>query len=162
MPAQTLLIYFLHCCKSKCGTIINFSPLYHPSDSWDNKGFYHPSCCKTLIKTFNFITAWRFLKPCILHSITHGTPVAQWAKCWSADLAVPSSSLSQGEIFLTVNSIPLHTTFHNHPPIVLIWLLKRTQNCKSVIHPSITHMNSCKEFQNFWLLNKSNCIHCIH
>ena len=41
-----------------------------------------------------------------------GAPVAQWAKRWPADLAVPSSSPARGEILSTVNQIPLHTAFH--------------------------------------------------
>ena len=41
---------------------------------------------------------------------------------WSTSLAVPSSSPAQGEIFSTVNRVPLHTAFHYHPPIVLIRL----------------------------------------
>ena len=31
-----------------------------------------------------------------------GASIAQWVKCWPTDLAVPSSSPSQGEIFSTV------------------------------------------------------------
>ena len=34
--------------------------------------------------------------------------VAQWVKCWPADLVVPSLSRPQGEIFSTVNGAPLH------------------------------------------------------
>ena len=37
-----------------------------------------------------------------------------------SDLAVSSSSPAQGEIFLTVNEVPLRPAFHYHPPIVLI------------------------------------------
>ena len=47
-------------------------------------------------------------------------PVAQWVKRWPTDLAVPSSRPAQGEIFSTVNGVPLHIAFHYHPPIVLI------------------------------------------
>ena len=36
------------------------------------------------------------------------------------DLEVPSTSPTRGEIFSTVNGIPLHTAFHYHPSIVLI------------------------------------------
>ena len=53
-------------------------------------------------------------------SISIGAPVAQWIKRWLTDLAVPSSSPARGEIFSTINRIPLHTAFHYHPPIVLI------------------------------------------
>ena len=38
------------------------------------------------------------------------------------DLAVASSSLARGEIFSTVNGVPLHTAFHYQPLIVLIRL----------------------------------------
>ena len=30
--------------------------------------------------------------------------------------------VAEGEIFSTVKRVPLHTAFHYHPPIVLIWL----------------------------------------
>ena len=50
----------------------------------------------------------------------NGAPVAEWVKRWPTDLAVPSSSPARGEIFSTVNGIPLHTAFHYHSPIVLI------------------------------------------
>ena len=49
-----------------------------------------------------------------------GAPIAQWAKRWSTDLAVPKSTTTRGEIFLTVNGVPLHTAFHYQPLIVLI------------------------------------------
>ena len=49
-----------------------------------------------------------------------GAPVAQWVKRWPTDLAVPSSCTARGEIFSTVNGIPLHTAFHYHLPIVLM------------------------------------------
>ena len=46
--------------------------------------------------------------------------VAQWVKCWPADLVVPGSSRAQGEIFSAVNRGPVHTTFHYHMSIILI------------------------------------------
>ena len=49
-----------------------------------------------------------------------GAPVTQWVKCWPTDLAVPSSIPARGEIFSTVNAVPLHTAIHYQPPIVLI------------------------------------------
>ena len=49
-----------------------------------------------------------------------GAPVAQWVKRWPTDLAVPSSIPARGEIFSTVNGVPLHTAFQYHLPIVLI------------------------------------------
>ena len=49
-----------------------------------------------------------------------GHPVAQWVKCWPADLAVSSSSLARGKIFSIVNGVPLYTAFHDQPLIVLI------------------------------------------
>ena len=50
----------------------------------------------------------------LLNSISaiSGAPVAQWIKRWPADLEVKSSSLARGEIFSTVNGVPLHTAFH--------------------------------------------------
>ena len=74
---------------------------------------------------------------CILCS---GAPVAQWVKRWPTDLAVLSLIPARGKIFSTVNEIPLHTAFHYHPPIVLIWLeycWKGRKDRKSSIHPSI-------------------------
>ena len=59
-----------------------------------------------------------------------GASVTYWAKRWLTDLAVPGSSPTRGEIFTTVNGVPLHTAFHNHPPMTEI-LLKTTCNCKS-------------------------------
>ena len=47
-------------------------------------------------------------------------PVAQWVKRWPTDLAVPSSSPAQDEMFSSVNGVPLHKAFHYHPSIVLI------------------------------------------
>ena len=49
-----------------------------------------------------------------------GASVAQWVKRWPTDLAVPSSIPARGEIFSTLNGVPLHTAFHYHPSIVLI------------------------------------------
>ena len=50
----------------------------------------------------------------------NNTPVAQWVKRWPADLAVPSSSPTPGEIFSTVNGAQLHTAFNYQPLIFLI------------------------------------------
>ena len=49
-----------------------------------------------------------------------GTPEAQWVKHWPTDLAVMSSSTARGEIFSTVNWVPLHTALHLQSLIVLI------------------------------------------
>ena len=49
-----------------------------------------------------------------------GAPVAKWVKRWPTDLAVPSSIPTRGEIFSTVNRVPLHRAFHYQPLIVLI------------------------------------------
>ena len=49
-------------------------------------------------------------------------PAAQWLKRWPTDLAGPSSIRTRGEIFSTVNGVPLHTAFYYHPNIVLIYL----------------------------------------
>ena len=68
---------------------------------------------------------------------TLGAPVAQWVKRWPTDLAVPGSILARGEIFPTVNGVSLHTAFHYHPPIVLIWLKHCWKGRKIASHPSI-------------------------
>ena len=39
-------------------------------------------------------------------------PLAKWVKRWPTDLATPSSSPAQGEIFSTLNKVPFHTAFH--------------------------------------------------
>ena len=39
------------------------------------------------------------------------SPVAQWAKRWPTDLAIPSSMPARVEIFSVVNGIPLHMVF---------------------------------------------------
>ena len=70
--------------------------------------------------------------PCCL-----GAPVAQWVKRWPTDLAVPSSIPARGKIFSTVNGVPLHTAFHYHPSIVLIWLQYSWKGRKITNHPSI-------------------------
>ena len=44
---------------------------------------------------------------------TTGAPVAQW-------VSEPSSILTQGNFFSSVNGVPLHIAFHYHPNIVLI------------------------------------------
>ena len=49
-----------------------------------------------------------------------GAWVTQLVKRWPTDLAVPSLRPARGEIFSTVNRVPLHTAFHYHLPIVLI------------------------------------------
>ena len=51
------------------------------------------------------------------HRLRLGAPVAQWVKRWPTDLAVPNSIPTRGEIFLTVNGVPLHTAFHYQPLI---------------------------------------------
>ena len=55
-------------------------------------------------------------------TLYQGAPVAQWVKRWPTDLAVPSWIPARGKIFSTVNGVPLHTSFHYHLPVVLIWL----------------------------------------
>ena len=74
-------------------------------------------------------------------TVASGAPVAQWVKRWPTDLAVPSSIPARGEIFSTVNGVPLHTAFHYHLPIVLIWLKYCWKGRKIASHPSI--YNSC-------------------
>ena len=39
--------------------------------------------------------------------------VAQWVKRWPTDPVVPDSSPARGQIFSTVNGVPLHTAFHD-------------------------------------------------
>ena len=66
-----------------------------------------------------------------------GAPVVQWVKRWPANLAVPRSSPAWGRIFSTINRVPLHTAFHYHLPIVLIWLKYCLKGRKIASHPSI-------------------------
>ena len=51
-----------------------------------------------------------------------GAPEAQWVKRWPSDLAVWGLSPGGGETFPTIKGVLLHTTFHYHPPIILICL----------------------------------------
>ena len=67
-----------------------------------------------------------------------GSSVGEALAYWSSG---PSSILTRGEIFSTVNGVPLHTAFHYHPNIVLIWLKTVKKDVKSqVIHASIESM----------------------
>ena len=54
------------------------------------------------------------------HRLRPGASVDQWVKRWPTDLAVLNSIPTRGEIFSTVNRVPLHTAFHYQPLIVLI------------------------------------------
>ena len=56
------------------------------------------------------------------HHLRLGASVAQWVKRWPSDIAVPSSIPTRGEIFSTVNRVPLKTALHYQPLIVLIRL----------------------------------------
>ena len=49
-------------------------------------------------------------------------PVAQWVKCWPADLVAPNLSPARGKFFSTLNGVPLHTAFHYQTLIILIEL----------------------------------------
>ena len=59
--------------------------------------------------------------------------MAQWFKCWLTDLAVPSSIPTRGEIFSTVNGVPLLTLSTSQRPDMTEILSKR-----SFIYPSFT------------------------
>ena len=56
---------------------------------------------------------------------------------WSSG---PSLVSARGEIFSTINGVPLHTAFHYQPPIVPVWLEYCWKGRKIAIHPSI-HLN---------------------
>ena len=45
---------------------------------------------------------------------------SKWVKRQPTDLAVGSSSPTQGKIFSTLNGVPLHTAFHYQPVIIMI------------------------------------------
>ena len=64
--------------------------------------------------------------------------VVQWVKCWPTDLAVVSLCTARGEIFSTKNGIPLHTTFHYQPLIILILQKYCWKGHKIVSHPFIS------------------------
>ena len=72
-------------------------------------------------------------------SISVRAPVAKWIKHWSTDLAVPSSSPARGDIFSTVNGVPLHTAFNYQSLIVLIWLKYCWKGRKITTHASISY-----------------------
>ena len=71
--------------------------------------------------------------------------VAQWAKCWPADLAVMGlipargRNVFSGKLDSTTNSLSLSPS--HHPDMTEI-LLKRTLNCKSFIYPYTINLNS--------------------
>ena len=74
---------------------------------------------------------------CIIstHIRSPGSSVDLALAYWSSG---PSSILTRGEIFSTVNGVPLHTAFHYHPNIVLIWLKYCWKGRKiAASHPSI-------------------------
>ena len=56
---------------------------------------------------------------------------------WPTELAVPSSSPAPGELFSTVYGVPLHTAFHYHTPIALIWPKYCWKGLKIANQPSI-------------------------
>ena len=76
-------------------------------------------------------------------NLVSGASIIQWAKRWPSDLTVASSSPARGEIFSAVNGVPLHTSFHCHPPIVLMWLKYCCKGRKIADHPPI-HQPSFK------------------
>ena len=74
-----------------------------------------------------------------------GSSVGKAQTYWSSG---PSSIPARGEIFSTVNGVPLHTAVYYQPFIVLIWLnycLKRRKiACHPPIHPSIHPSNTLR------------------
>ena len=67
-----------------------------------------------------------------------GAPVAQLVKRWPTDLADRvRSSLEVKSSQPTVNGVPLHTAFHYHLNIVLIWLKYCWKGRKIASHSSI-------------------------
>ena len=60
----------------------------------------------------NILTpTWNYC-PCRSLLFSHpGALLAQWVKRWPTDIVVPGSSPAQGEIFSTVNGVPLHQPF---------------------------------------------------
>ena len=56
-------------------------------------------------------------------SFKDGAPIAQWVKRWPTDEAILGSSPARGEIFSTVNGVPLLTAFHrpDMTEILLKW-----------------------------------------
>ena len=90
-----------------------------------------------------------------------GVPVAQWVKCWPIDLVVPSSIPARGEIFSTVNGVPLHTAFHYHPSIVLIrlqycWKGRKITNHPSSIHPFQKYFSHIRKMGGWYRRNVCN------
>ena len=75
-----------------------------------------------LVQNMQIISAYLLPHPPPSHpTYPAGAPVAQWVKRWPTNLADRvRSSLTRGEIFSTINGVPLHAAFHYHPNIVLI------------------------------------------
>ena len=61
---------------------------------------------RSMLFANSIIYMWKFV------SISCGALVAQWVKHWATDLAVLGLSPAEGEIFSTINWVPLHTAFH--------------------------------------------------
>ena len=76
-----------------------------------------------------------------------GVPVAQWVEPWPTDIAVPVWALPEAEIFSVIKDVTLHTAFHYHLPIMLIWLKYCWKGCKITSHPSYS-------YNIYWLNSK--------
>ena len=59
----------------------------------------------------------------------------------STDLGIPRSSLAWGEIYSTVNGVPMHTGFHYHPCNILMRLKYCWKGLKSqvIAHPFLVY-----------------------
>ena len=66
-----------------------------------------------------------------------GGLAAQWVKRGPTDPMVQGSCPTRREIFSTLNGVPLHTSFHYHLPIILIWLKHCWKGHKIASHPAI-------------------------
>ena len=64
----------------------------------------------------------------------------------------PCLILTRGEIYSTVNGVPLHTAFHYHPNIVLIWLKYCWKGRKIASHPSIHTSFLRSSIKSYWLI----------
>ena len=109
---------------SVCAKLCMFMLLNLPTEARLNcfisVGVYNKKVIESVLGNIRHSFIWRRRTRKLVRPSPYGAPVAQWVKRWPTDLAVPSSIPARGEIFSTVNGVPLHTAFHYHLPIVLI------------------------------------------
>ena len=112
----------------ECERLDNFLDPVNPDLVYENAIFSILDLVVVCISTFLLFSFFH---------LTKGAPADQWVKRWPSNLAVAGSSPAGGGVLSIVNGVPLHTAFHCHPDIVLIWLKYCWKGRKIASHPSI-------------------------